>query len=204
MEAILRPRCGVEEFFEEVWQDRCLVFPNDFERSSNPNDGINNQSPYNDLIENGWDAMVGLVENARDRYGNDRFDDADSVPLLFQNRQCSSGCDQYGNSLFHAYLDGNSVVLNHADWTCPYIARLCLDLQKSFPHAYANVYLTPPDSQAVPPHADDRDVLIIQVVGQKHWKVYENIPVPVCVALSKCVHSLLSWSNCTFLSLQHT
>jgi hypothetical protein len=85
----------------------------------------------------------------------------------------------YGGNLFAAYLDGCSVVLNHADWLCPYMASLCLDLQKQFPHVYANTYLTPPDSQAVNAHADDRDVLVIQVFGKKHWKVYQNVPIPV-------------------------
>jgi hypothetical protein len=87
--------------------------------------------------------------------------------------------DAYNNSLFHAYLDGCSVVINHADWISADIAHLCLDLTKSIPHVYANTYLTPPSSQAVAPHADDRDVFVIQLIGKKHWKVYKTVPIPV-------------------------
>jgi hypothetical protein len=81
-------------------------------------------------------------------------------------------------NLHAAYLDGCSIVMNHADTIHPYIALLCQDLQNSFPHVYANVYLTPPSSQTVPAHADDRDVFIIQVVGCKLWTIYTNIPIP--------------------------
>jgi hypothetical protein len=70
------------------------------------------------------------------------------------------------------------VVVNHSDSRVSEIAALCLDLQRSFPHAYANAYLTPPGLQAVPAHADDRDVLVVQVYGEKTWKVYQPIPVP--------------------------
>ncbi|OEU20308.1 hypothetical protein FRACYDRAFT_236383 [Fragilariopsis cylindrus CCMP1102] len=46
-----------------------------------------------------------------------------------------------------------------------------------FPHVYANAYLTPPQSQTVPPHADDRDVFIFQICGRKLWNVYSKIPI---------------------------
>jgi hypothetical protein len=80
-------------------------------------------------------------------------------------------------NLYAAYLDGCSIVMNHADLYTPWIASLCQDLQLSFPHVYANVYITPPLSQAVPPHADDRDVFIVQVYGSKQWTIYQRIPI---------------------------
>lgn len=46
--------------------------------------------------------------------------------------------------------------------------------------AYANVYITPPGSQAVNAHADDRDVIVIQVVGAKQWRLYQKVPIPFC------------------------
>lgn len=45
------------------------------------------------------------------------------------------------------------------------------------PHAYVNLYLTPPSAQAVAPHADDRDVLVWQAAGSKCWSVYGS-PIP--------------------------
>ena len=37
--------------------------------------------------------------------------------------------------------------------------------------------MTPPLSAAVPPHADDRDVLVVQIYGSKQWRVYDNVPI---------------------------
>ena len=105
-------------------------------------------------------------------------------PTLFlQNQQSLSmeeRLERYGNSLFAAYLDGCSLVHNHAELLHGTVAALCHELEQpssqSFtplvlPHVYANVYITPPDAQTVPAHADDRDVFVVQVQGQKHWTV---------------------------------
>ena len=84
----------------------------------------------------------------------------------------------YGNSPFAAYLDGCSIVNNHADLLLPPLAALCVDLQKSIPHAYVNTYLTPPSAAAVQAHADDWYVFVIQILGEKKWKVYGEVPFP--------------------------
>jgi len=111
---------------------------------------------------------------------------AATSPVLFKDRKVVSRFEvdrlygQGGGSTnyFAAYLDGCSVVFNHADRVHGAVALLCDDLQRSFPFAYANAYLTPPMRQTAPPHADDRDVLVVQVVGRKRWTVYRSIPVP--------------------------
>ena len=47
------------------------------------------------------------------------------------------------------------------------------------PFAYCQIYLTPPNSQTVSAHSDDRDVLLLQVLGQKLWRIYDSpIPLP--------------------------
>ena len=124
--------------------------------------------------------------------------DDDLTPILFRDRtrismeECvskysfldshccsrSNNSDDHNISLWGAFLDGCSVVMNHCDRVSPWVAALCQDLQRSVPHAYANAYVTPAQSQAVPPHADDRDVFVVQVYGRKHWRVYQNIPIP--------------------------
>jgi hypothetical protein len=106
--------------------------------------------------------------------------EGDPGALLFKNQEGLSPDDRalYANSLFAAFLDGCSVIVNHADFFSPWIAALCEDIQLSFPHAYANTYLTPAGCQAVSAHADDRDVLVIQIFGSKQWKVYQKVPVP--------------------------
>jgi ribosomal protein L16 Arg81 hydroxylase len=143
-------------------------------------------TPWDEMVYQGWTILSSILETASSgSVGTTTTTmqgphDDDEVPLVLRNLEVLPREDilaLYGTSLFSSYLDGCSIVLNHADLLSPYIAALCEDLQHSFPHAYANSYLTPPNSQTVPPHADDRDVLIFQLVGSKDWQVYETIPV---------------------------
>ena len=175
---------STESFFDEIWQQQCGVFrcsSSDLKESKTEeavwNDGEN---PLRALISNGWPLLIDLMEQGRNQIeqGQDPDFASDLMPLIFQAQKCLSQPNIYANNISMAYLDGCSIVLNHSDTLNGYIATLCQDLQKSFPHAYANSYITPPGSKAVPPHADDRDVIVIQVVGKKHWKVYQIIPVP--------------------------
>ncbi|XP_023442968.1 ribosomal oxygenase 2 isoform X2 [Dasypus novemcinctus] len=36
----------------------------------------------------------------------------------------------------------------------------------------SNVYITPPGAQGLPPHYDDVEVFILQLEGEKHWRLY--------------------------------
>jgi hypothetical protein len=191
---------STQEFFENTWQRQAVVFPfSEGSRTvSSPlsggdgswNDQRMQESPLEETIHQGWHVLTNILNQAQDEQSpseNDANTNANANPaesrhsLIFQNRELQTRDhlqSTYGSSLFAPYLDGCSVVLNHGDLLSPWIAALCQDLQKSFPHAYANTYLTPPNSQAVPPHADDRDVLVVQLVGSKVWKVYETVPIP--------------------------
>jgi ribosomal protein L16 Arg81 hydroxylase len=146
---------SVESFFDDIWQKTTAVF-------RPQNDTVN--TPYHHAIENGWNIMTELLEHGGDKV------------LVFENHCVLDNGDE-SEHLAATFLKGNSLVWNHADVLTLPLAHLCDDLQKSFPHAYANVYLTPPQSQTAPPHADDRDVLVIQLYGEKDWTVYRNIPI---------------------------
>eukprot|EP00980_Cylindrotheca_fusiformis_P007567 scaffold1580_cov116-Cylindrotheca_fusiformis.AAC.2 len=176
------------EFFENIWQKQAVCFPYRGEReqslevSGEWRDDDMRDRPFVEALRNGWHILKHILEQAEDKTRNskDGIDPSDH-PLVFQNRELKSPEEiqsLYGSSLYAPYLDGCSVVLNHGELLSPWIAYLCQDLQEEFPHVYANCYLTPPDSQAVPPHADDRDVFVLQLVGSKEWKVYERVPIP--------------------------
>lgn len=47
----------------------------------------------------------------------------------------------------------------------------------------SNIYITPQDSQGLPPHYDDVEVFILQLEGQKHWRLY-NPTVPLAAEYS--------------------
>jgi ribosomal protein L16 Arg81 hydroxylase len=160
---------SVEHFFEKIWQEGCAVFR--FQKSTS-----DDRNPHQRLVSNGWESLVAMLEESR------RIDyEEEQPPLYFKEKQAISEEERvttYNENPFSAFLGGCSIVFNHADRLCPYLASLCQDLQQSFPHAYTNTYLTPPGSQAVPAHADDRDVLVCQVVGRKEWTIYQCVPIP--------------------------
>ena len=79
--------------------------------------------------------------------------------------------------LASAYLDGCSIIVNHAEAGCAPLAALCEALRADFPHAYCQLYLTPPDARAVDAHADDRDVFVVQLGGAKRWSVCDAPPI---------------------------
>jgi hypothetical protein len=176
----------IKNFFASTYQQKCAELrwknrhillkgsKNNAMPSGWDDDNVK-ESPYEELVNQGWNALIQLLDAAGGEPPEPHM-----APLLFKDQtSVTNNLDStYNNSVFAAYLDGCSVVLNHADWSSPWIAALCFDIQKSLPHAYGNVYITPPGSQAVHAHADDRDVIVIQVAGAKKWKIYQKIPIP--------------------------
>lgn len=183
------------EFFERIWQLRAHVFRYSPALTKDSpveggdgtwNEDLMQHDLLKEIVEQRWNILRDLFERSEQvQASSQRFQQGPptvhELPLVFRNRELQHRDEveeMYGNSLFAPYLNGCSVVLNHGDLLSPWIAALCQDLQQTFPHAYANCYLTPPNSQAVPAHADDRDVFVIQLVGSKDWQVYEHVPIP--------------------------
>jgi ribosomal protein L16 Arg81 hydroxylase len=57
------------------------------------------------------------------------------------------------------------------------LAAFCrqLEIELAVP-VQANMYITPPHSRGLSLHADQHDVMVLQVSGTKHWRVYERVP----------------------------
>lgn len=108
-----------------------------------------------------WESTLGVLLNAACIGGV-------CEPLVLKDQHPTSAYP----STAAAYLDGCSIVVNHAEEASPAVAQLCRDLRRVLPHAFANIYLTPPDGRAVDAHADDRDVIVLQLAGAKSWKVF--------------------------------
>lgn len=77
------------------------------------------------------------------------------------------------NIVWDYYKNGCSIRLLNPQAFIPKLALLNSSLQEYFGcFVGANAYLTPPDSQGFAPHYDDIEAFIMQVEGQKHWKLY--------------------------------
>jgi hypothetical protein len=75
-----------------------------------------------------------------------------------------------------AFEQGATIVLQalHLNWTP--VARFCrgLEIALGYP-AQANAYYTPRHSQGFAVHHDTHDVFVLQVAGEKHWRVYDPL-----------------------------
>jgi hypothetical protein len=83
-------------------------------------------------------------------------------------------------ALLFARLDaGATLVISQFHELHPALMRFCRGLEQVFLHGVqANIYLTPPGAQGFRAHYDTHDVLVLQVVGQKRWRVWPGQPLP--------------------------
>jgi ribosomal protein L16 Arg81 hydroxylase len=68
--------------------------------------------------------------------------------------------------------DGSTLVLDQWHHRDQKLGLLCRVLAQELGHAFqTNLYLTPSHGRGFPPHWDNHDVFILQVLGSKHWKI---------------------------------
>ena len=71
---------------------------------------------------------------------------------------------------------GATIVLQALHHTWQPVASLCRGLEQVLRHpAQANAYFTPRSAQGLAVHHDTHDVFVLQVSGEKHWRVYEPV-----------------------------
>jgi hypothetical protein len=121
---------SVHYFFHSIYQKQPAIFrgthitTEDSESSS-----ANDTNPLRHTIDIGWDGVAALLHHCRREYSTT----GTSPPLFFQNGNPITDPDTlYASNPHAAYLDGCSVIINHADLHHSTIAILCNDLQQSF------------------------------------------------------------------------
>ena len=77
------------------------------------------------------------------------------------------------------YGSGATLILNQLQQSHSGMAALCRSLESVFScHVQTNTYLTPPSSQGFRTHYDNHDVLVIQIEGEKAWRLHDQ-PVAI-------------------------
>jgi ribosomal protein L16 Arg81 hydroxylase len=70
---------------------------------------------------------------------------------------------------------GATLIINNLDQLSPGVRALVSHLESELGvHAQANLYLTPGGAQGFAAHYDSHDVLLVQVLGQKQWRLYDS------------------------------
>lgn len=77
-----------------------------------------------------------------------------------------------------AFNDGYTVVVNNYQQKSTRVAAFCREVEKFFCfRCNVNLYLTGPHCKGLNAHYDDQDVFVMQMEGEKTWRVYEGGPL---------------------------
>jgi uncharacterized RmlC-like cupin family protein len=83
------------------------------------------------------------------------------------------------HALFARFDAGATLVLSQFQQHHAPLARFCRGLERVFLHpVQSNIYLTPPGAQGFRKHFDGHDVLVLQVSGEKRWRIWDGQPYP--------------------------
>jgi ribosomal protein L16 Arg81 hydroxylase len=84
-------------------------------------------------------------------------------------------------ALAQLFADGSTIRLMSVERLWRPLAVLCAELEQrsGFP-VRANLYASPPESRGLPAHFDRHSVFVLQVSGEKRWKIYDApLPAPL-------------------------
>jgi len=70
---------------------------------------------------------------------------------------------------------GSTIILQQMHQFDPTLSDFCRALEQVFScHIQTNIYLSPPEAQGFSTHYDSHDVFVVQVEGEKHWRLYDK------------------------------
>jgi lysine-specific demethylase/histidyl-hydroxylase NO66 len=119
------------------------------------------------------ELIAATVSNRLRSYGNDRLVRSEPDGSLSEQavRVADNGVPDV-QSVYRAYHEGFTVIVNQVHRRSAAVGRLCRGIQTGLHHPVgANLYLTPAGAQGFLPHVDTHDVLILQLHGEKEWHV---------------------------------
>ena len=82
------------------------------------------------------------------------------------------------DQVFARFADGSTIVLQGLHRLWPPIIDFTRELVDDLRHpVQVNAYVTPPSSQGFDPHYDTHDVFVLQIAGEKHWRIHPPVHV---------------------------
>jgi bifunctional lysine-specific demethylase and histidyl-hydroxylase NO66 len=86
------------------------------------------------------------------------------------------------DKLVRLFADGSTLVLQALHRVWPPILEFCQRLAAELGHpVQANAYVTPPQNQGFSAHYDVHDVFVLQIEGEKRWRIHRPIlESPLC------------------------
>lgn len=163
--ALIAP-LSFEDFFREHWERKPLHLAR------------GDASYYDGVITNA--DLDGIISSADLRYPAIQLArNGTYLPAEIYTRNIRHGTEFFTGVLdLHQiqseYRSGATVVLPALQRTWPPLRQLCAALEDELSHpVHANAYLTPGASPGFTPHYDTHEVLVLQIAGTKHWRVFQ-------------------------------
>lgn len=98
----------------------------------------------------------------------------DNDPLP-QSAYCSGGGFVDKARMLAQHRDGATIILRSVEQWSPELNRLRMEAERFFGfESQINAYLTPPSEKSTPPHWDTHDLVVLQIAGQKRWRLFEG------------------------------
>ncbi|HYD72657.1 MAG TPA: cupin domain-containing protein [Candidatus Binatia bacterium] len=147
------------DFFARIYESEALV--------------VHHEQPkrFDGLIT--IDAVDRLVTSIDLREGQLDLADA-SRRLMRSDYMDAAGYVDRGAVADH-HRAGATIILQQAHQLDPSLGRFCRALEHIFSaHVQTNLYLTPPNAQGFKTHYDNHCVLVLQIAGEKAWRLYEK------------------------------
>lgn len=149
----------VGDFFDRVYEREALVAAH------------HDASRFAGLLS--IDAVDRMVTEVDLREG--QLDLADASRQLHRSAYVDSAGFIDRGSVAELHRGGATIILQQAHQIEPPLGRLCRGLEHVFScHVQTNLYLTPPNAQGFKTHYDNHDVLVIQISGEKAWRLYDK------------------------------
>jgi bifunctional lysine-specific demethylase and histidyl-hydroxylase NO66 len=148
----------IADFFARIYEREALVIAHDA------------PTHFSDLLS--LDDIDRIVTSTDLREG--QLDMADASRTLARSDYLdASGLVDRG-AVAERHRDGATIILQQAHQHQPMLARFCRGLEHVFSaHVQTNIYLTPPNAQGFRTHFDNHDVFVIQISGEKQWRLYD-------------------------------
>ncbi|HSX03879.1 MAG TPA: cupin domain-containing protein [Rhabdochlamydiaceae bacterium] len=160
-----------DDFFSQFWEKKPLVLT---DRKSNCFTNILTLKDV-DFLLSSLNSSVGFYKPIKwVRFVNNKkelkLDD------YLQNESDFLNMDK----VLAGFASGNTIVLNRLQHRWESVWKICHELEEALGHfVSANMYLSPENAQGFDAHYDPHDVFILQLEGEKLWKIYpERIAFP--------------------------
>lgn len=152
-------RKAAETFFRQVYEREPLVVRHD------------DPARFSSLLS--IEAIDRFIAGADLR--GDMLSLADASRALHRDDYVNAGNIVVRGDVVRQHQLGATVILQQHHNSDPGLARLCRGIEAVFScHVQTNIYLTPPASQGFPIHYDSHDVFVLQVAGEKLWRLYDS------------------------------